>query len=672
MPSSRLVRARHHLLAVGLSALALVIVRTLVMSEASAMVRASSLPDVVGLAAAVAVGCGWMAITQRHRPGWLHAAVAASLANGILAGVLWWDPGALRSSHFDRWVPWLAGAGALTWAGGWALERWTRQRWASITSVLCALAVAGAALSTARRTPEALAGDTPRVWNIYHYYAGAKYFGALGYTDLYAATLAADTLVAHEHPKRRNLQHVRRTRDLTTYQPTTRAQAIGELGDRVDEATLRALYHDVQGLLPLGSKKLWQRMLGDLGYNPAPPWTVVGQPLARALDTRGWQRRLLTNLDLPLYAASLLAVLWAWGPRMAAGMTLYVTLVSFNEERLVGGLLQYDWLASLLVGVALWRRGRPVAAGIVLSWGAMTRVFVGFLVLPALFVGVWQALRTRHVPWRAPRVRLLTGFTAACLGWFALSHTTGRGLHTWPEWVQAISLHSQLHPYDGNKRLGLARLGAHQPRASDLLDAHPRTTRPEEAAALAARIRPWQLVAALCVLAVAARRRPLDRALWMLALVWVVVTTSRYYGSSWAVLLALGLPDQGDAGREQSPAGVLAATSVLLLPWLCYQFDDAEPRYIAINYWMAVTFAAVAAWWGATDTRAAWVGRTTRPPRHRPDSTSPMASRVEKTNSSPAVAPSTGLSAGPCSEWTRPRSSHASGAVSQGSSTQAP
>ena len=111
-------------------------------------------------------------------------------------------------------------------------------------------------------------------------------------------------------------------------------------------------------------------------------------------------------------------------------LVLFVVTVGFNRSRLVGGFLAYDWLASVLIGMALWRRGWTATGGAVLSWGAMTRVFPGFLVFPAMALVGWQLWKRASL--RRPAIRFLTAFTAACAVWFALSHTTGRGLNTWP------------------------------------------------------------------------------------------------------------------------------------------------------------------------------------------------------------------------------------------------
>ncbi len=563
----------------------------------------TAVPDMLGLAAGAAVGFAVLATSSTSRRRWATASGCAALAFVLTLSILWGIPRATESGNAHRWAPALAAIGAAVWAGGWLVERRVGRRLGLVTGLLLAFAFVGSGLSVAKEAHRTLSrGHHWRAWNVYHYYLGSKYFGELGYSQLYAATLAADDLVAPGLPeKARTLQHVRRTRDMHTYRLVSRAQAVAALDPDIDEALLRSLHADLRGILAPLSDEMWENVVGDLGYNPAPAWPVVGKPLALALDTRGTDRWILTNLDVPLFVASLLSVWWAWGPRMAAGMALFVCTVGFNRARLLGGFLAYDWLASLLIGMALWRKGWSASGGAVLSWGAMTRVFPGFLVFPGLVL-VAHRLWTRRTL-RTPTVRFVTAFTVACAVWFALSHTTGRGLHTWPEWVDAIRVHSTLHPYDGRARLGLPRLAAHEPMADHPWHAHPRTVELEAARALHRRARPWQLGGVLLVVLAAIRRHPFQRALWMLALVWVAVTTSRYYGSSWALLMALGLPDEGDAGHEQSPAGVLAAAGVLLVPAIFYAGDSHEEIYFMVNYWVGFLLFAVAVLWLLQDAR---------------------------------------------------------------------
>ncbi len=578
-------------------------VRLAALGQLAAHYRNSAVPDMLGIAFGAAAGLALLAWTRREGP-WGVAAMGATLAGVLTAVILRLVPRAADAGPTDTWVPWVAGAAAVLWAGGWALERATARRWPQITAALVALAFTGGGLAIANDATHVVTkGTSCKAWNVYHYYLGSKYFDKLGYTELYAATLAADDLVAPELPEgARTLQSVRTTRDMRTYQQVRRQEAVAGLDPAVDEATLRAMHRDLRGLLPQFSDETWKRVVSDLGYNPAPAWPVIGKPLAWLLDTHGTDRWILTNLDVPLFVLTLLAVLWAWGPRAAAGMVIFVALVGFNRTRLLGGFLAYDWFATLMIGMALYRRGWAASGGAVLSWAAMTRVFPGFLIFPGLVTLGIHLARRQSLDRRT--TRFVVSFTAACAVWFALSHTTGRGLNTWPEWVEGIRLHSTLHAYDGRARIGLPRLAAHEPRSGDFWHAHKRIHDLETAKVLHAKVRPWQVLGLLVVLLAVVRRTPYDRALWMLALVWVAVTTSGYYASSWALLMVLGLPDEGDAGPEQSAPGVIAATGVLLVPVL-YSLggDDDAAIYLWINYWMGLVFLAVATTWLVSDVR---------------------------------------------------------------------
>ena len=78
------------------------------------------------------------------------------------------------------------------------------------------------------------------------------------------------------------------------------------------------------------------------------------------------------------------------GLRVALAATLWAHCIHFNRGRFAGGFLQYDWLASAVLGVALFAKRRHRWAGIALSWAVMTRGFPAVLAL--LIVGAPNSL----------------------------------------------------------------------------------------------------------------------------------------------------------------------------------------------------------------------------------------------------------------------------------------
>jgi hypothetical protein len=544
--------------------------------------------------------CALGALGPRHSRWWRAFSAAWAIAAASTVAVLAWVPTAASANSIGRWAPGLSLLFAALWVGGWWWERRLDRRSPGLTAALVGLALTGAALSSAQEAADVVwRGRQIRAWNVYHYYIGSKYFADLGYHDLYAAALAADdaAIAAGLTP---TLRDIKRTRDMHHYGVISRQAAVASLDGRVDDTTLAAIHADLRDLIPWTTS--WDAVISDLGYNAAPAWAVVGGPIAEALPLRGTSLRVLTNLDVPLLALTAFALWWAWGPRMLAGAVFFVTVVGFNNDRLFGGFLQYDWFATLICGVALYRRGYARSAGVVLSYAAMTRVFPGFLIFPVLGWLAWSAVRKEKL--EAASSRFAIAFTMACAVWFALSHTTGRGLRTWPEWIDAISVHSQLHGSIGRARLGLGRLGAHEPTADDWWGAVPRSSSLAVAQASDDAVRPWRALGVLLVCLALIRRSEQDRMALMLVLVWVVVVTSRYYGSSWALLLAAGLPAQGDVSHRQSAPGMVLGAGVLLTPVAFHAADGNEQIYFQVNYTFAAGAALALLAWLATDLRA--------------------------------------------------------------------
>ncbi len=81
-----------------------------------------------------------------------------------------------------------------------------------------------------------------RVWNVYHYYLGAKYFGELGYHDLYDASLAADA------GGRGYWSGVDRVRDLRSYRVRRRGDARFEWRERFSPRRWEAFRDDLEAL----------------------------------------------------------------------------------------------------------------------------------------------------------------------------------------------------------------------------------------------------------------------------------------------------------------------------------------------------------------------------------------------------------------------------------------
>lgn len=496
----------------------------------------------------------------------------------------------------------------MIWVLAYATERRIGRRVRTFTAILLGLAIAAVTLQNGAYLSASLSGERIRSWNVYHYYIGSKYFSELSYYHLYEATLTADDdwqskkrAAKGKDRKRmkrlRDFRKIKEARDQRDYTVKPRAEIVASF-DRslIQPERLEQLGEDTRFLRRYMGLSSWTDCLKDLGYNPAPPWTVVGTPLSNIIPTESPWFWIIANSDLPGYLLAFALIWWAFGIRSAAVMALWLNTFQINEARFTGGFLQYDWLVSALCSVALYQRGRHRLAGVALSWGAMTRVFPGFLIIgialqaSLAIVGIrrdkdseappgqpWRHIKTSHR-------RFLLAFTLSCAALFAASNFTGRGLDTWPEWVDKIARHSGHHAVTSNQRIGVGRMVIHAPREGRFW-AQASGNREQRVAQGKDRKHLLQVLGLLLLIPALIRRRGVDLLVLPLFAVLLMVVLSRYYASTWALLFLLGIPARGAPESEAKPwAGLVAGVALLAMAAGFYLETDRTTAYFMINY----------------------------------------------------------------------------------------
>lgn|GEM_PF-1303160 len=562
----------------------------------------------------------------------------------VIGLVAFIDTDALHRRSFPKWIPLFGGAGLATWVAAYVAERMTGRRIAAFTAILLGLGLGAATLQNGWYLNESLSGRRVRAWNVYHYYVGSKYFKELGYTELYAASLAADDDWQASKAKatgkklkrmkrKKDFRKIEKARDMHDYKIKPRAELVAGF-DRssISDKRLKELRRDIHFLrkyMGFGNPG-WAQAYKDLGYNPAPPWTVMGTALSNAVPARWPQFWLIANSDVPLYLLSFFLAWWAFGLRLTAVGLLWLNIIQFNEARFTGGFWQYDWLASTICSMALYRKGWYRSAGMALVWGAMTRVFPGFLVFPiALKIGrdlvLGRPAGTAPGPGLLARARrrhvhFLGAFTLGCAVLFGASHFTGRGLDTWPDWVDKISRHSGTHAVTSNMRIGVGRLAVHNPSKKDFWS-QQRGGKQDKLDRSAGRKRMMQLIGLAFLIPALFGRRDLDGMLLMLFAVFIAVVLSRYYASTWALLFCLGAPGLARAGPLADPdeipgtgstavaglqgwAGLFAGAVLLLIAAAYYAPGHTTTAYFMLNYAMFGTFCVLCLAWTVGDVRA--------------------------------------------------------------------
>ncbi len=474
--------------------------------------------------------------TGKPRPRFSSPQQLAEWGMAIAIGAVaaWWmDPGLWRL---------LAGLMAVAIVTLPAVIRWrSRIVTAWRPRLLLLLAVACTVQATAPDLLRFTTSPWVRVWNVYHYFLGSKYFSELGYHDLYVATLAADE-EGNDY-----WANIRTVRDLETYElmPRRGAVAAYEPLQHFSESRWQDFRRDVDALQGQRKPSRWRNIFRDRGYNPPPLWTSVGRLLTHFPADWLWALKILCALDLLLLAYTFWRLDRCFGRSVMAAVLLLWTLSPVNEGRIVGGFLQYDWFCALALGLCYLRRRRPWPAAAFLAYAVGTRIFPVILLLSMM------------LPWLRRfvldgRLRAMQFKLAAALGLcgalaFGMSVVGGGGLGAWSSFVDNIGQHNENHRF-GQQRIGWAHAFTRDIRQLDF-------SRPnhQERRALFAAQRPLYLASGALLLllwgAATWRRTTIDALLLGMAPFFVLAVSSRYYWACLALLPMLARP--GPAGQRR-------------------------------------------------------------------------------------------------------------------------
>ncbi len=482
-----------------------------------------------------------------------------------------------------HWLPWLTAAGigaaGAIWldAGLWRLlvgvaavailhaPKLSRAPTASTAADRARLLLLLAVASTVQATAPALWHFTTspwvRVWNVYHYYLGSKYFAELGYHDLYVATLTADRADDNYWSR------IDKVRDLRTYEVVSRAEAVAGYRphDHFSDERWQAFRRDVRALQVHRSPEGWQGIFRDRGYNPPPLWTAVGGILTRLPADNLAALKLLCVLDSLLLAATFWLIGRTFGWQAMAAALLLFTLSPVNEGRIVGGFLQYDWFCAIAAGLCFLRQQRPLPAAALLAYAVGTRVFPAFLLLSAAVPLIYRWIRDGKFARRD--LRLAAALSVCGLVAFGAATLGGGGLDAWHGFTANIGHHNDAHRF-GEKRIGLAHAFTRDIRG---LDFEPGGIE-ERRALFAGQKNLFRASAAVLLglwIVVVARRRVPDALLLGLVPLFVLAVGSRYYWSCLALLPLLARP--GPSGHRRvcwltaAQAAVMAALGAAAL-----------------------------------------------------------------------------------------------------------
>lgn len=293
-------------------------------------------------------------------------------------------------------------------------------------------------------------GIRVHLWDSLHHYLGAKYFDEIGYDGLYECIALADA----EDPRLGPGAAGRVLTDLRTNRMTTAAEVVAH-PDRCHARFSGARWSDFKADVAFFRARFpdadWQNVTTDHGFNASPAWLLIAHPLAGDDPVTMTRLGVLAALDPLIMLAAFAALVWAFGWERAA--LVAIVWGTYFPGRLWwtgGSFLRWDWLAALLAGLALLRRDRPFAAGGLLAYAALSRVFPAFALAGAALAALVAVIRRQKVDRAIVRVLAGAAVAAVLLVPLASAVRSGPG---WSEFARNLAKHTSTA---SPNRMGLA------------------------------------------------------------------------------------------------------------------------------------------------------------------------------------------------------------------------
>jgi hypothetical protein len=271
----------------------------------------------------------------------------------------------------------------------------------------------------------------------FHYYMGARYLPELGYERLYTCAAVAEAEGGSGAEVRG-----RTMRDLRTNRLVQAATALDE-AERCHQAfspaRWAAFQQDVLAFRRVSGAEYWRIIQNDHGYNGTPVWALLGGALAGVVPPSLAGLRLLATLDVGLLAAAGGLLAWAFGWRVfCVAIVFWGTQAASTLFWTGGSLLRQDGILCLIAAACLLRRQRPFAAGLLLGYAALARLYPALLIatLGVAALGEWR--RRGSLPGRWLSLAAGVGLAAALL---LPASVLVKGPGSWVEFVHHIRMH---------------------------------------------------------------------------------------------------------------------------------------------------------------------------------------------------------------------------------------
>lgn len=256
-------------------------------------------------------------------------------------------------------------------------------------------------------------------YEFYHYYLGTKYAPEIGYSHLYNASLIADEESGLKYSNPRKT-----IRDLETGRHVPIEGVLAQR-DRFRGLFSQPRWEEWKKDIEFFKRELttgrWNGVLSDKGYNGTPVWgMLVGGLLSNPISTDNKAgMNFLASLDLILIGLATLCVAYAFGPRAALLMLIFLgTSYMSRFSHMKGSFLRTDFAMSLVMAVCMVKKNHYRTAGVLVAYSALARVFPAVYLfglggkffwefLPAAWKAV-AAFRAKRY-WTTARIPFLLG-----------------------------------------------------------------------------------------------------------------------------------------------------------------------------------------------------------------------------------------------------------------------
>lgn len=230
-------------------------------------------------------------------------------------------------------------------------------------------------------------------YEFYHYYIGTKYAREVGYTDMYAASLIADSETGMKWKDKSGT-----IRDLSSGRHIDHKQVLENAAyykSKFSPERWEEFKKDIVWFKDRLVQYRWNGILRDKGYNGTPVWSMlVGGLLSNRISTDStWGMAFLALLDPILILITFFMVVWAFGLRTAFLMiTLLGTHYMMKWWHMKGAYLRTDWAMCMVMSVCLIRKQKYASAGILTSYAALSRIFPAVMVFGIGAHLLWNVL----------------------------------------------------------------------------------------------------------------------------------------------------------------------------------------------------------------------------------------------------------------------------------------